>query len=113
MRPGAAVLVVGVVVLALAYALPVQRFGCGQKAHYSLVRALADGTPRIDRWAKETCDISYFDGHYYSNKAPGLAFTTLPVYLALDVLGLVPMQRMGATRVGCSACSARCCPRCS
>ncbi|MBA3332096.1 MAG: hypothetical protein H0T39_14700, partial [Actinobacteria bacterium] len=68
----------------------VQQVGCNQTSHYALVRALADGTARIDPWQMETCDKSYFEGHFYSNKAPGLAFVALPLYLALDALDAVP-----------------------
>ena len=74
----------------IAAGSPVQRIGCNQTSHYALVRALADGTARIDPWQAETCDKSYFDGHFYSNKAPGLAFVALPPYLVLDALGAVP-----------------------
>lgn len=67
--------------------------GWNQNSHYALVRALADGTPKIDRTRHETGrwyqtgDISYYRGHYYSNKVPGLAFATLPAYLVLDAAG--------------------------
>ena len=67
--------------------LPIQALdhGCAQTSTYALVRAIRDGTPHIDRYASETCDKSYRDGHFFSNKAPGLAFAVLPVYAALDV----------------------------
>jgi len=77
-----------ILVLAFATALLVQPFGYNQGAHYALVRALADGTPRIDAYRDFSGDIGYYKGHYYSNKAPGLAFVTLPVYEAAHALGL-------------------------
>jgi hypothetical protein len=78
---------------------PVQQDGWTQSAHYALVRALADGTPRIDRYEPETGDISYRDGHYYSAKAPGVAFVAVPVYAALHAVGLWPDNRLGALRL--------------
>jgi len=76
--------------LAVGYAVVVQPVGCNQSAHYALVQALGDGTPRIDRYHQETCDKSYIDGHYYAAKAPGLALVTEPWYLFLDAVGAVP-----------------------
>jgi hypothetical protein len=76
------------VCLGLAYASLAQGIGWNQLAHYSLVRALADGTPVIDKYRDETGDISWRDGHYYAAKAPGLAFATLPAFVVLDVTGL-------------------------
>jgi hypothetical protein len=77
-----------ILALAFATALLVQPFGYNQGAHYALVRALADGTPRIDAYRDFSGDIGYYKGHYYSNKAPGLALVTLPVYKAAHALGL-------------------------
>jgi hypothetical protein len=61
-------------------------------AHYALIRALADGTPTIDKTIGEvgsggTSDYSKVNGHYYATKAPGLAFETLPAYLILKAAG--------------------------
>lgn len=75
-------------------AWPLQGAGFNQNSHYALVRALADGTAQIDRTRHEVGDLStqdviFLDGHVYSNKAPGLAFVTLPAYLVLDTAGVV------------------------
>jgi hypothetical protein len=70
-------------VLVGASALLLQPFGYNQGSHLALVRALADGTPRIDAYRDYSGDVSYHHGHVYSNKAPGLAFATLPAYVAL------------------------------
>ncbi len=75
------------VCLGLAYASLAQGIGWNQLAHYSLVRALADGTPVIDAYRGETGDVSWVDGHYYAAKAPGLAFATVPVFVLLDATG--------------------------
>ena len=72
----------------MAAALVLQPSGCNQTAHFALVKALHDGTPKIDRYAGETCDTAYIDGHYYAAKAPGLALLTEPWYAALRVVGL-------------------------
>ena len=89
--PSARVLL-GVLVCALVVALgwPIQELGWTQKAHYALVRSLADGTPHIDRYHLETGDKSYYDGHFASVKAPGLALVSLPAYTLLDETGTLP-----------------------
>jgi hypothetical protein len=79
--------------LVVAYAVVAQGAGWNQNAHYALVRAFADHTTIIDRTRYETGkfyptgDISYYRGHIYSNKAPGLAFASLPPYLVLKAVG--------------------------
>lgn len=82
--------VVVLVLAAVALGSLVQEIGCNQKAHYALVRALADGTAIVDEYQPESCDLAYTDGHYYAAKAPGLAFAVLPIYLALDAAGAMP-----------------------
>ncbi len=76
-----AVLVTGCVLL-------LQPFGFNQGGHYSLVKALAHGTAKIDDFQSYSGDESYYKGHYFSNKAPGVAFLCLPFYLALRALHL-------------------------
>jgi hypothetical protein len=71
-----------------AYASLPQGIGWNQNAHYALVRALADGTPVIDRYRAETGDVAFVDGHYYASKAPGLAFATVAPFVVLDGLGI-------------------------
>jgi hypothetical protein len=78
--------------VAFAAAYPMQTNGFNQNAHYALVRALANGTPHIDETRHEigdlgTNDVQFYKGHYYSNKAPGLAMLTLPAYMVLDAAG--------------------------
>ena len=76
-----AVLVAGCVLL-------LQPFGFNQGAHYSLVKALAHGTAKIDAYQAFSGDESWYHGHYFSNKAPGVAFLCVPFYLVLHGLGL-------------------------
>ena len=35
-----------------------------------------------------TGDVTLVDGHYYSNKAPGLAFVTLPAFAVVEATGM-------------------------
>jgi hypothetical protein len=63
-----------------------------QGSNYALVRALGDGTAKVDTYAWQTGDLSYVDGHFYSVRAPGLAFLTLPVY---EVAAAAGVNRQG------------------
>jgi hypothetical protein len=47
------------------------------------------GSLRIDRYADQTGDKALFDHHYYSDKAPGIAFSALPAFEALRAAGAV------------------------
>jgi hypothetical protein len=80
--------ILSIVVLVVGSALLLQAFGFNQGAHYSLVKALAHGTPRIDDFQAYSGDESWYHGHYFSNKAPGVAFLCLPFYLLLKAAGL-------------------------
>jgi hypothetical protein len=81
--------IVPLAVLSLAWASVLELPGPNQNAHLALVTALSHGTPRIDPYERWTRDDAWVDGHFYSAKAPGLAFATLPYYLALRATGLV------------------------
>jgi len=72
--------------LGLAYAVIMQPTGWAQTSHYALVRAFANGTPHIDAYHWETRDKSWYKGHFYAVKGPGLAIVTLPLYEALHVV---------------------------
>ena len=82
--------------LALAWALLIQALGWAQISNYALVRSLARGTATIDAYHWETRDESYYRGHYYSVKAPGLAFMTTPMYEALHAAGFEKTSRAAA-----------------
>lgn len=75
--------------LALAWASVLELPGPNQNAHLALVTAIAHGTPRIDPYERWTRDDAWVGGHFYTAKAPGLAFFTLPYYVALRAAGLV------------------------
>ena len=86
-------LLVVLLALAVAYAWPMQVTGYNQNAHYALTKALAAGTPAIDETIGEVGDLATGDaarhgGHLYAVKAPGLAFVSVPLYVALDTLGM-------------------------
>jgi len=95
-RRHAAILAIAAV--GVVYVIPVQYLGWNQGAHYALVRALATGTPYVDKTRFEvgkggmaedgvTGDLSFIDGHYYAAKSPGLAMEVLPPYLLLKAAG--------------------------
>lgn len=85
-----------VVATACATAWPMQGGGNLQNAHYALVRALADGRAAIGAELGElpTNDVALVDGRAYSNKPPGLAFATLPVFVVLNAAGAVDHTRI-------------------
>lgn len=82
-RPG----LIALACLAVAYGTVIQGLGWAETSNFALVRALADGQTEIDRWHWETKDKSWHEGHFYSVKAPGLAFATTPAYRALEAAG--------------------------
>jgi hypothetical protein len=77
------------VVAFFAYAVLLQGIGSNQTSHFALVRALASGTTQIDPYHLQTEDLAYIKGHYYSNKAPGMALVATPAYFVLKHLGAV------------------------
>jgi hypothetical protein len=72
--------------LGLSLALVQQDTGPSAASHFALIRSLSKGTAEIG--ANESIDTSFINGRYYANKAPGLAFTVLPAYVALRAAGL-------------------------
>jgi hypothetical protein len=81
---GSTAVLVAVVALLVAYAWPQQPAGWNASAHFALVRSLANGTATIDPYREETGDVGWYDGHYYTAKAPGLALYSLPVWWVLE-----------------------------
>jgi hypothetical protein len=85
--------VLAFVAIAGAFAWPIQGGGGVVNANYVLTKAIATGTARIDRAVSElgdfsTADYARFNGHRYSNKAPGLALVALPPYVVLKTSGI-------------------------
>jgi hypothetical protein len=83
---------VSIAALVFAFCYLIQPAWDNERAHYALVRALVEGTPRVDdsmRYPKlRTIDVVQRDGHVYSTKAPGLAALSLPPYLGLRATGV-------------------------
>jgi hypothetical protein len=58
-----------------------------QNSRLDLVVALVDDqTYAIDRYVANTGDYAYYQGHYYSDKAPGMAILGFPVYAAFRAI---------------------------
>src|SRR5262245_61499417 len=78
---------VAVLLLALGAAMIVPALGWNQTSHYAQVRAVGQGQTTIDAWQWQTGDKGFRDGHWYSDKAPGLALVSLPAYELLRGVG--------------------------
>ena len=66
--------------LFVSYAYFYQAGGWNQNSRFALVRAIFnEHSLRIDPYSKNTGDIAFHEGHYYSDKAPGLALAAVPV----------------------------------
>src|SRR6185295_5846805 len=70
-------------VLFVSYAYFYQAGGWNQNSRFNLVRAITnDHSLRVDPYHRSTGDLAVFEGHYYSDKAPGLSLTAVPVVIA-------------------------------
>jgi hypothetical protein len=68
------------VLLFASYAYFYQAGGWNQNSRFDLVRAITnEHTLNIDPFHRSTGDKAFFEGHYYSDKAPGLALAAVPV----------------------------------
>jgi hypothetical protein len=76
-----------ILLVALASALVMQASGWAQISNFALVRALSDGTAKIDPYHWETKDESWYRGHYYSVKSPVLPALSVPLWKALKGAG--------------------------
>ena len=57
--------------------------GWNQNSRFDLLRAIVEQhTLRIDSYHENTQDKAHFQGHYYSDKAPGLVFLAVPFAMA-------------------------------
>jgi hypothetical protein len=80
--------IVPIIALAVGAGAIVQKPGWNETSHYALVRSLHNGTAQIDPYASDTGDSGRYKGHWYSNKAPGLALFSTPFYSATRALGI-------------------------
>jgi len=85
-----------IIALVFGWALIMQSLGWAQTSYYAFVKALGDGHTSIDAYHWETRDKSYINGHFYSVKAPGLAFALTPPFLALKAAGAPTLAREAA-----------------
>ncbi len=74
--------------------------GWNQNSRFDLLRAIVERhTLQIDAYHENTQDKAHFQGHYYSDKAPGLVFLAVPIALAarpgLRVVGIDPESARG------------------
>jgi hypothetical protein len=84
----------------ISYAYFYQGGGWNQNSRFDLVRAMVErGTLRIDAYHENTQDKAYYQGHYYSDKAPGVALLALPAAAIarplLRVTGIDPESPSG------------------
>lgn len=78
-----ALLIFAILLLAYAYVLP-RWADWSQTSRLNLVRALVEqGTVRIDAYVANTGDYALYNGHAYTDKAPGPSFMGMPLYAAL------------------------------
>ena len=67
-----------------------------QNSRLNLTLAIVDkGTLRIDDHYQSSGDYALFEGHYYTDKAPGPSFLAVPIYaIARPFLQLAPIQNI-------------------
>jgi hypothetical protein len=58
-----------------------------------VVAVVEDGTFRIDPYVSNTVDYAKVGDHYYSDKAPGVAFLGIPVYAVMKVFLDLPLTQ--------------------
>jgi len=71
--------------------------GWNQNSRFDLLRAIVERhTLQIDAYHENTQDKAHFQGHYYSDKAPGQVFLAVPLALAarsaLGIAGIDPQS---------------------
>jgi hypothetical protein len=74
-----------------------------QNSRLDMVFAIVDdGTFQIDRYVGNTVDYAQVGGHYYSDKAPGIAFLGVPIYAAARPLLNLPVLHALEARLASS-----------
>ncbi|HZT95773.1 MAG TPA: hypothetical protein VFB34_02940, partial [Chloroflexota bacterium] len=83
----------GVLFLCFVYFLP-RWHDWNQDARMDMTMAIVNhDTIAINAYQYNTKDDSRFQGHYYSNKAPGQSLSGVPVYVAFKALTALPPGR--------------------
>jgi hypothetical protein len=71
------------ILLFVSFAYFYQAGGWNQNSRFDLVRAITnEHTLNIDPFRHSTGDKAFFNGHYYSDKAPGIALAAVPLVAA-------------------------------
>lgn len=73
----------GLLVVTYAYVFPRWADPNQDSRLKMVVAAVDDGTFRIDKYLGTTVDYAKVGDHYYSDKAPGVAFIGIPIYAVL------------------------------
>lgn len=72
--------------LLLIYGYFQQGAGWNENSRFDLIRALVEQrTTKIDHFEQNTGDKAFYQGHYYSDKAPGTSLIGAPVYVLLKI----------------------------
>jgi hypothetical protein len=72
------------ILMFVSFAYFYQAGGWNQNSRFDLVRAITnEGTLSIDPFMHSTGDKAFYNGHYYSDKAPGIALAAVPVVAAV------------------------------
>jgi hypothetical protein len=58
-----------------------------------IVAVVDDGTFQIDKYVQNTVDYAKVGEHYYSDKAPGVAFAGIPIYAGLKIILNTPLTQ--------------------
>ena len=82
-----------VLLVGLAFASVIQNWSDNQSSHYDLIRALDAGRTTIDAGPYRTKDKAYYNGHWYSARAPGLAMYSLPFYELIHAVDAPALAR--------------------
>src|SRR5262245_64689993 len=91
------VAVVMTAALVVSYAYFYQAGGWNQNSRFALVRAILERhTLQIDAYQLHTGDRALYEGHYYSDKAPGLSLAALaPAAIAKGTARAVGVDPLG------------------
>lgn len=69
----------------IAYIFYLQMYGssCMSNSNSALAASIAnEGSFEVDKYRLVSCDLAFYNGHYYSGMAPGISFISVPVYAA-------------------------------
>lgn len=93
------------IALSVCYAYFLPRWAdWNENSRLDLTLAIVEqGTIRIDDYYENTGDYAAYGGHVYTDKAPGLSFLAVPVYLAFRTLMETPAMRALLRRAAGSA----------